>query len=172
MTQLHTCAQALTPSVCCSVGRAMTKPIYAQKRSQSGKLSLSLRAALMWWRQILSLEICELKSWTEEGSGLKHLLVDAASTPPCCAAVLFTDSELLYTVWKPSSELLARLKVRRDNQIMSLVWPPPPFCPILMQRACRLRFASGNHGDPFGNVDVQVAVAAAEGNLFLRQRGR
>lgn len=99
----------------------MIKPIYAQKRTQSGKLSVSLRTALRWWRQILLSEICELKPWAEEGSGLRHLLVDAASSPPCCAAVLFSEGKLLYTVWRPSQAWLARLKERRDNQIMSLV---------------------------------------------------
>ncbi len=107
------------------VGRAMIKAIYAQKRTQTGIVGARLRQALRWWRDILSREVSEMRPWVEDSNPPVHLFVDAASTPPRCAAVLVANGEFLYTAMPPPQSLMAQLKERDDNQIMSLVGNSP-----------------------------------------------
>ena len=104
----------------CRIGRAMIKAIYEQKRSHDGAISVRLRTALLWWRNVLSQKISEVSPWVGSSKPPCRLLVDAASTPPCCAAILFIDSTIRYTVWSPPAALLAKLVARQDNQIGSL----------------------------------------------------
>lgn len=103
------------------VGRAMIKPIFAQKASKDGHVGPRLRQALIWWRNVIAHGVTETKPWTEGGRARAHIFVDAASTPARCAAVLFCDDEVWYTDGPPSTRLLDQLAARRDNQITSLV---------------------------------------------------
>jgi hypothetical protein len=103
------------------VGRAMIKPIYAQQSSGTGTISAGLRRALGWWLEVLEAGVTEMRSWTLPKDNICRLYVDAASTPACCAAVLFIDGQRLYTSWEPSVELMKQFKERRDKQIMTLV---------------------------------------------------
>lgn len=104
------------------LGRAMIKPIYAQKTTGTGKVGPRLLAALKWWRFVLETNVTEHRPWemmSEER--VCRLFVDAASTPPRCAAVLFIDGRVLYTDVAPNKQLLDQLAARNDKQITSLV---------------------------------------------------
>ena len=103
------------------IGRAMLKPLFAQKHSKDGHINAQLVVALLWWRRILTQAVSELKPWSEDSLPPCRLFVDAASTPPCCAAILFDAGSVSYTVWEPPTGLLEKLQSRRDNQICSLV---------------------------------------------------
>jgi len=63
------------------VGRAMIKPIYAQKMASNGLVGPRLRAALEWWSRVLGLQISETRPWILEEDPPCHMFVDAASTP-------------------------------------------------------------------------------------------
>ena len=105
------------------VGRAMIKPVYAQKTSGSGKVGPRLLAALKWWLVVLVENVSEQRLWCGTDSRVCQLFVDAASTPARCAAVLCIDGYVLYTDCEPSEQLVAQLVERRDKQITSLVRP-------------------------------------------------
>jgi hypothetical protein len=102
----------------------MIKLIYAQKTTGTGKVGPRLLAALRWWKFVLQTNVTEHRPWemmSEER--VCRLFVDAASTPPRCAAVLFIDGRVLYTDVAPSKQLLDQLAARNDKQITSLVCP-------------------------------------------------
>ena len=103
------------------VGRAMIKPIFAQQSSGTGTIGAGLLQALHWWLEVLEAGVCEMRSWSVPRDSICRLYVDAASTPACCAAVLFIDGRKLYTMIEPPEELVRQFKQRRDKQIMTLV---------------------------------------------------
>ena len=103
------------------VGRAMVKPIYAQKATTDGHVGPRLLRALKWWRKVLMHSVAEQRPWHEGHQRPCFLFVDAASSPARCAAVLFRDGEIHYTDGAPCPHLLDQLVVRGDTQIMSLV---------------------------------------------------
>jgi hypothetical protein len=104
------------------LGRAMIKPIYGQETTASGKVGPRLLEALEWWLVVLRQNITEHRRWaTAAEEGVCRLFVDAASTPPKCAAVLCIDGRVLYTDLEPSQQLLDQLAERKDKQITSLV---------------------------------------------------
>jgi len=103
------------------VGRAMVKPIYAQKCCHHGAIGPRLKMALRWWASVLERGISENRAWCQSAEPIGRLFVDAASTPARCAGVLFADGQILYTDVEPDSALMASLENRGDNQIMSLV---------------------------------------------------
>ena len=106
------------------LGRAMIKPVYAQKTTGTGKVGPRLLESLKWWQLVLSQNIAEQRPWVESVvKNVCRLFVDAASTPPHCAAVLFIDGCTLYTDVAPSEQLLRQLAARNDKQITSLVRP-------------------------------------------------
>ena len=105
---------------CFRVGRAMLRPIFAQKSSRSGRISPKLREALAWWHDVLSRELSETREWSSEHDTPVFLFVDAASTPARCAAVFAGGGDFSYTAMDPPAKLLAQLKSRNDNQITSL----------------------------------------------------
>lgn len=105
------------------LGRAMIKPVYAQKTSGSGHVGPRLLKALRWWLKVLVQNVSEFRPWEKTESKACRLFVDAASTPPRCAAVLFIDGRICFTDVKPSAQLMSQLQARKDNQITSLVCP-------------------------------------------------
>ena len=109
------------------VGRAMIKPIFAQKGSSDGLAGLRLLSAMRWWRSVLAEGVSELRQWYEAELRPCHLFVDAASTPARCAAVLFLDGEVLYTDGPPAQCLMSQFVSRGDKQIMTLVCDPVCF---------------------------------------------
>ena len=102
------------------LGRAMLRPIYQQKFTRKGVMRPSLVSALRWWEHVLNLEIAEQRSWNQRSMSPAHLYVDARSTPPRCAAVLFIDGEVLFTDGKPGASHMRHIGERGDGQIMSL----------------------------------------------------
>jgi hypothetical protein len=98
----------------------MLRPIFAQKHSRKGSIGPRLRDALLWWRNVLSNEVSELREWNMSSDKPVFLFVDAASTPARCAAVLASEGHFSYTAMDPPSAMLVQLKERRDNQITSL----------------------------------------------------
>ena len=102
------------------IGRAMLRPIFDQKFSKDGSITEALRAALLWWLFVLSLNLSEEHPWEVPRSSVARLFVDARGSPPRCAAVLIADGQCWYTDGKPSRVLLDRLSERSDNQIMAL----------------------------------------------------
>ena len=102
------------------LGRAMIKPLFAQCSSSTGKVGPRLLTALKWWSEILSEDITECKAWVEPKQRSCHLFVDAASTPPRCAAVLIMDGGVWYTDVEPEEAVMKSFMQRRDKQIMTL----------------------------------------------------
>ena len=99
----------------------MIRPIYAQTCSNTGKVSDRLHEALAWWLRVLDLDITECSPLGEQDEQtVCKLFVDAASTPPRCAAVLCIDGQVIYTDDAPSGAMIAQLAERRDKQITSL----------------------------------------------------
>ena len=102
------------------LGRAMIKPLFAQCSTANGSVGPRLLTALYWWAEILRDAITECKAWVEPKQKSCHLFVDAASTPPRCAAVLIMDGGAWYTDVEPSAAVMESFIERRDKQIMTL----------------------------------------------------
>ena len=102
------------------LGRAMIKPLFAQCSTTSGSAGPRLLVALEWWAEILHYDITECKAWVEPVQKSCHLFVDAASTPPRCAAVLIMDGGTWYTDVEPPEAIMKSFMKRRDKQIMTL----------------------------------------------------
>ena len=103
------------------VGRAMIKPIFAQKASHSGAVGPRLKRALRWWLSVLDQGISECRPWAMSEAEPCRLFVDAASTPARLAAVLFCDGLVYYSDGAPSMDVWRQLAKRGDKQITSLV---------------------------------------------------
>ncbi len=100
----------------------MVKDAFAQKGSKTGQIGKRLRDALVWWRWVLTLEVSQMKMWRDDDCRPPcHMFVDAASTPPRCAAVLAVDGVFLYTDVEPPLRLMEWFRERADKQITSLV---------------------------------------------------
>jgi len=102
------------------VGRAMLRPIFDQRWTRSGKISKVLRAALLWWLNVLSMGICEQRQWCISDRPPICVFVDARGEPPRCAAVAFVDGVCHYTDGKPSAKIMAGFLRRNDAQICGL----------------------------------------------------
>ena len=102
------------------IGRAMVKPIFAQKYSIDGKFGGRLRIALLWWLRVLREQITEVRLWRPSKQSPCHLFVDAASTPARAAAVFIGNGKIAYTDGQPAHQLMEQLCEREDKQIMSL----------------------------------------------------
>ena len=102
------------------VGRAMLRPIFDQKFSRTGALTVQLKTALGWWLWALEQDIVETRQWKMCELPPVRLLVDAAGVPAHCAAVLFVDGRCLYTDGAPAAHLMKQFQSRSDNQIMTL----------------------------------------------------
>ena len=94
--------------------------LFAQVSSVNGSVGPRLLTALAWWAEILQHDITECKAWVEPNKKSCHLFVDAASTPPRCAAVLIIDGGAWYTDVEPSEAVMKSFMQRRDKQIMTL----------------------------------------------------
>ena len=98
----------------------MLRPIFDQKSKQNGRVCLELRRALLWWRDILSMDIAELKQWKQVTTRPVHMFCDAAGRKPHLGVVLFIDGECLWTHMPPPQQVMSRFRARDDNQIMGL----------------------------------------------------
>ena len=102
------------------LGRAMIKPIYAQKTTGTGNVGPRLLEALEWWLMVLLQNVTERRAWNGSDRRPCRLFVDAASTPARLAAVLFIDGQVFYSDAAPTQQLMEQLAARRDKQITSL----------------------------------------------------
>ena len=102
------------------LGRAMLRPIFTQKFARDGRIASPLGIALRWWLRVLELDIVEDRSWHVPELPPARLFVDARSTPPRCAAVLFIDGVCLYSDGKPHDDIMQWFYERADGQITSL----------------------------------------------------
>ena len=122
------------------VGRALIKPVYAQKLSRCacsrcvvegarsygatlcrcGRVGDRLRAALRWWEVVLRQSISELRPWQPISTPPCHLFVDAASSPAQCGAVAFIDGRVFYTCARPNAAVWKQFAARQDRQITGL----------------------------------------------------
>ena len=105
------------PSLCWS---ALSRPLFDQKTRRVAVIDKELHAALIWWREILRLGICELRPWVKSFESPVHLFVDASGSPPYLGAVVFCDGRIQWTHMAPPRETLERFRNREDNQIMGL----------------------------------------------------
>ena len=80
----------------------------------------ALLTALKWWLAVLELDIVEERSWYAPELPPVHLYVDARSTPPRCAAVLFINGKTLYCDGEPHAGIMRWFQSRADGQITSL----------------------------------------------------
>ena len=70
---------------------------------------------------MLRSNVAEQHSWTQSQQKQDaHLYVDARSTPPRCAAVLFLDGHTYFTDGEPGKEHMKCIEKRGDGQILSL----------------------------------------------------
>ena len=119
------------------VGRAIIKPVFAQKLSKSamhpqqpscfsvllcrcGKVGTRLLAALRWWAIVLAQNISELRPWQRIKTPPCHVFVDAASSPAQCGAVAFIDGRVLFTSARPNDQIWQQFAARQDRQITGL----------------------------------------------------
>lgn len=79
------------------LGRTFLYPIFAQQRSKSSSITAgsALQTSLVWWLKALAEKVCEQRLWNMERKELLHMFVDARSTPPRVAAVLFKNGKAL-----------------------------------------------------------------------------
>ena len=90
------------------LGRTFLYPIFAQQRSKCCSISdgSALQTSLLWWLKALAEKVCEQRLWSMESKQLFHMFVDARSTPPRVAAVLFKNGKALaYSDVQPPAEV-------------------------------------------------------------------
>ena len=102
------------------LGRAMLRPIFLQRSSRTGKISKSLKLALIWWLHVLESGICEQRDWVRLDAPPVCLFVDARGVPPRCAAVAFIDGVCHFTDGMPSNAVMECFQKRHDSQICGL----------------------------------------------------
>ena len=73
----------------CRLGRALLRPIIDQSRGRTSEVGPALKLSLQWWCEVLSLQLRQRRDWKQDCRKQAHLFVDARSTPPHLAAVLF-----------------------------------------------------------------------------------
>ena len=102
------------------LGRAMLRPIFDQKTRRDGRISADLRRALQWWKDVLSLDLAEVRLWSAPNRQIAHLFCDAAGAKPALGAVLFVDGQCLWTSMETPESVIRKFRVRKDKQIMGL----------------------------------------------------
>jgi len=102
------------------LGRAMLRPIFDQKFARDVGIGPALATALKWWLQVLETDIVEERAWRTPELPPARLFVDARSTPPRCAAVLFINGQTLYTDGEPHASVMEWFQQRADGQITAL----------------------------------------------------
>ena len=83
------------------LGRVFVRPLYNHAKQGRCGLGPHLREALEWWREVLALGLSETRSWELDARPPAQLFVDARSTPPRLAAVLFLPEGVFYSDWEP-----------------------------------------------------------------------
>ena len=105
--------------VFCRLGRAMLRPLYKIKRGETW--SLEIESALVWFLEILSMQVVQVRPWIWPSSRPVQIYCDAAGSPARLAAIVFTeDGRAFYSDVAPPQSLLDYFTDRSDNQICSL----------------------------------------------------
>lgn len=73
--------QWASQSVFKRMGRALLRPIYAQIRARSPFVTQELELSLRWFREVLDMQLREVRPWLETPGAPLHLFSDARSTP-------------------------------------------------------------------------------------------
>ena len=102
------------------LGRAMLRPIFDQQRRYAGEVDNELCRALQWWRDVLALDIAEVRQWELPKGEAVHLFCDASGSPGHLGAVLFDGQCCEWTHAGVPEHVLECFRRREDNQIMGL----------------------------------------------------
>ena len=102
------------------LGRALSRPLYAQARAFHSRVGKPLELSLRWWREVLQLGVTESRSWCMQNRSVVHPFADARSEPPRVAAALLLDFAPKYSDWQPTGDVLRFLQPRGDEQILLL----------------------------------------------------
>ena len=96
------------------------RPLFAHANRQTSSLGPSLRLALQWWKEVLDLNIAQVRPWRDDKRDRAVVLADARGWPARVAAVVLVDGQIHWTTMAISDEILQYFKPRGDNQIGSL----------------------------------------------------
>jgi hypothetical protein len=125
------------------LGRAMLRPIFAQKKSRDGSIHAALDAALQWWETALAEQEAEDRWYDDGGGDTAELYCDASGMPGHLCAVLFIAGEAFYCHSEVPAAWREWFTARGDAQIMSLevlaiMMGLETFLPILKGRTFRV----------------------------------
>jgi hypothetical protein len=102
------------------LGRAMLRPLFAQKGTRDGRVHGNLEVALAWWEDALANHDAE-EHWFEDDSGISaELFCDASGAPGHLCAVLFINGVAFYSHAEVPEEWRRMFIPRNDSQIMAL----------------------------------------------------
>ena len=96
------------------------RPIFVQKSRRDGCIGPELQRALVWWRDVLELDLAELRPWQMPSEQPVHLFCDAAGSPAHLGAVVFVDGKCFWTHKAGPEELWEFFVARADQQINGL----------------------------------------------------
>ena len=99
----------------------MCRPLYGQQRGTTSRVCENLMLSLKWWRDILQLDLAELRPWYDEcPKQAVDLFCDARGSPPHLGAVLLIDGTTQYTEMAVPPERLKIFQPREEGQILGL----------------------------------------------------
>ena len=125
------------------LGRAMLRPIFAQKANQSGVVNGTLDTALRWWQDVLE-EECAEQYWFGATEGMTaEMFCDASGNPGHLCAVLFLGGQSFYCHLAVPDEWHRWVTARDDAQIMAwellaILLGLHTFAPLLRGRTIRV----------------------------------
>ena len=100
----------------------MLLPFRVQQRAPlpNGRIGEALAMAIIWWFQVLKLQLCQEVPLAIVRTPVIELFCDAASKPPCVAGVGIHRGAIMYTAFEVNHRIMRALEVRKDDQIMAL----------------------------------------------------
>ena len=101
------------------LGRAMLRPIFAQKTNKTGAINNTLDSALKWWEIALERHCAENYYYDNEDELTAVLFCDASGEPGHLCAVLFIGGHSFYCHTEVPAAWKEWVKVRNDSQIMA-----------------------------------------------------
>jgi hypothetical protein len=125
------------------LGRAMLRPLFAQKGTRDGLVHGNLQEALGWWETALEWHDAE-EHWLEDNSGISaEMFCDASGEPGHLCAVLFINGAAFYCHSEVPECWWNFFVERNDAQIMALellaiYYGLMAFMPLLRGRTIRV----------------------------------
>jgi hypothetical protein len=101
------------------LGRAMLRPIFAQKASKTGIINNTLDSALEWWEIALEQHCAEDYYYDREKGLTAELFCDASGEPGHLCAVLFIGGYSFYCHTEVPDAWKEWVEARDDSQIMA-----------------------------------------------------